>query len=129
MRRTCRFAAPPQLSEEATLDPTVRREQRQSRRYPFHCPVVFAGKVIGGTGRLLNLSMTGCGVHTGQRIENRAELRLFIFLPDYEPPLMMPASVRWAQDTECGLEFIEMTQDQLKRLQEFLTVLHRRIGH
>ena len=73
--------------------------------------------------------MAGCGVHTGQSLEDDGHLRLFIFLPDYEDPLMMPAAVRWAKDTECGVEFLEMSQDQQKRLQRFLTVLESRAGH
>lgn len=74
----------------------------------------------------MNLSITGCGLHAGKYLKDHSYVHVFLFLPDYDLPLKMPAAVRWKNDNTYGLEFIRMRQDQQKRLQEFLSFLDRK---
>ena len=112
------------------MDAEATTEQRQSRRYQVRCPIVFSGDLIDGRGTIEDLSTTGCGVRTGRSIKGCPYVHLFLYLPDEDLPMKIElAAVRWSKINAFGLEFIRLSQDQQKRLQQFLNFLDRRPAH
>jgi len=82
------------------------------------CRLFFFGDdEFEGEASLLDISASGCRASSSIPLENGTILRLSIFLPDHQWPLRInQALVRWIENKEFGLEFIDITMAQRERL-------------
>ena len=68
-------------------------------------------------GTVLNLSVSGCVVHSRNRVQPGACLEMRMLVPDIIAPLRIGlAKVRWSEGRRFGDEFIEMPSEEQVRL-------------
>ncbi|MBS0172071.1 MAG: PilZ domain-containing protein [Nitrospira sp.] len=100
-----------------------RRHQRVSVR--FHSTFSSVNRV-DGDGRVLDLSLCGCGIITPAAVHAGTILTLRIDRPDGDAPLtVQQAVVRWCRDGRIGLEFVTLQPDEWVRLQTLVKDLTR----
>ena len=96
-------------------------QTRYSQRISVSCSVVFAGDDGVGEGRILDLSLPGCLLEGAETLKTGDYVQLRIFLPDLQTPLHIPlAAVRWVDGFKVGLEFIQTSRQEQKRLEQFV---------
>ena len=96
-------------------------QNRYSQRVPMDCSVMFAGDDFVGEGRILDLSLPGCLLESPKKMTAGEYLQLRLFLPDHQAPLHVSlAAVRWAEGTKLGIEFIRTSEDEQRRLEQFV---------
>ena len=72
-------------------------------------------------GTVLNLSVSGCVVHSRNRVQPGACLEMRMLVPDIIAPLRIGlAKVRWSEGRRFGDEFIEMPSEEQVRLGRFV---------
>jgi hypothetical protein len=100
-------------------------EKRQHPRFPVQFKSSFSSvNVVGGEGTLADLSVRGCRIECGIAVKPGTELQLNIQLPDEPSPLgIAVAIVRWSRAGAFGIEFMDMTDEQWKRLGRFMKTL------
>lgn len=99
--------------EESTVVVKFRYCERVHAEYP----VVFAGEAYVGEGRVLNVSVPGCAVHSRKPVQPGSYLEMRMFVPDTAPPLRIGlAKVRWCEGRRFGVEFIQMPGEDQVRL-------------
>ena len=102
-------------STQAALD------KRFSTRYTVRLPILFSGDLVHGKGVVFNLSRSGCGLKTSKLMNRGLYVHLLLQLPQERVPLKVElAAVRWAQKSVCGIEFIRMSVQQQRRLDDYL---------
>ncbi len=63
-----------------------------------------------GDGRLLDLSLQGCRIKGAPPFRCGARLRLQLWLPNLAQPVTVDlAAVRWVQDDQFGISFLEIS--------------------
>ena len=118
------------MNTPSSLRPKINTNQRTLRRKHVHFPVSFSGDLIDGDGTVVNLSTSGCGIRTPFKIRDRSYGHVLLYLPNEEKPMKVElAAIRWTSGHALGLEFIRITNDQQRRLREFLNFLDRRPVH
>jgi len=96
-------------------------ENRYSQRVPMDCSVMFAGENFVGEGRVVDLSLPGCLIESPKRLAAGEYLQLRLFLPDRQAPLHVAlAAVRWVEGSRLGIEFIRTSEDEQRRLEQFV---------
>ena len=96
-------------------------QNRYSQRVPMDCSVMFAGDNCVGEGRILDLSLPGCLLESPKRMTAGEYLQLRLFLPDHQAPLHVAlAAVRWVEGAKLGVEFIRTSEDERRRLEQFV---------
>ena len=97
-------------------------EKRQYRRFPVQFRSSFSSvNVVGGEGALADLSVRGCRIEAGIAVKAGTELRLKIHLPNEPTPLEIAvAAVRWTRKEAFGVEFMDMHDEEWKRLGRFI---------
>jgi len=71
-----------------------------------------ADRLVGGEGKLIDLTREGCRVKSDRRVPPGTELELRINLPDHDLLIDVElAVVRWANQGEFGLEFVRMRSE------------------
>ena len=94
---------------------------RYSQRVPMNCSVMFAGDNCVGEGRILDISLPGCLLESPKQMIAGEYLQLRSFLPDHQAPLHVPlAAVRWVEGSKLGIEFIRTSEDEQRRLEQFV---------
>ena len=93
-------------------------KDRRGRRMLLSCRLFFFGEdEFEGEATLLDISASGCRASSSIPLEIGMILRLSLFLPDHQWPLRInQAIVRWIDNKEFGLEFIDITMAQRERL-------------
>ena len=93
-------------------------EKRKHPRFPVQFRSSFSSvNLVGGEGLLLDLSVRGCRVDSQTPVRPGTELRLQIHLFQDSTPLEIAvARVRWSQDQQFGVEFLDVHNDAWKRL-------------
>jgi len=110
-------------------------ELRQSKRFPIHCPIAYAGGNLAGVGIVSNLSTGGCKVGSSTPVDTGAniELRIYIMGAPEFPMKVDQAVVRWAKQQEFGLEFLSIWPEEQARLRRFVSTLEtgpsRQVNH
>lgn len=100
-------------------DPTGdHQKDRRGRRILLSCRLFFFGDdEFEGEATLLDISASGCRASSSIPLTTGTILRLSLFLPDHQWPLRInQAIVRWIDNREFGLEFIDITMAQRERL-------------
>lgn len=93
-------------------------EKRHHRRFPVQFRSSFSSvNVVGGEGTLADLSVRGCRIECRIAVKPGTELQLKIHLPNEAAPLgITVAAVRWSRGETFGVEFMDMHDEQWKRL-------------
>lgn len=97
-------------------------EKRRHPRFPVQFKSSFSSvNVVGGEGALADLSVRGCRVESRIEVKPGTELQLTIDLPDESSALEIAvAIVRWSRAGAFGIEFMDMKDEQWKRLGRFM---------
>lgn len=94
---------------------------REYLRVAFECPAEFSGEQLLGEGTVMNLSLGGFAVESAQPVKTGTTLRLRLFLPDDEKPILIEqAVVRWVKQGKFGVKTIRIGKDDGQRLNRFI---------
>jgi hypothetical protein len=94
---------------------------RSGERVHTEFPVMFAGETYVGEGTVLNLSLPGCAIQSGKRVQPGSYLEMRLLVPDSDSPLRVGlAKVRWCEERRFGVEFIQMPGGDQVRLGELV---------
>ncbi len=103
-------------------------EERYSVRVPTDCSVVFAGEVLIGEGRIIDVSLPGCLMESLDSPKPGDYIQLKLFLPDQQPAIrVFLAVVRWTEGNRSGVEFIRSSEADQTRLTRFVQRRRRRV--
>lgn len=105
---------------------SVKKDSRQARRFGVQIPMTFRYEEQNRNGTVLNLSAQGCAITADQLPAMQAYISLVIDLQAGMKPVEVElAGVRWVSDYRCGLEFIRLSVESSRRLNEFVALLER----
>jgi len=94
---------------------------RQFPRIPLVSVTMVASEQHSGHDVLLDLSQTGAKLSSAYPIRPSDYVALNLSLPFHEPSLQVVlAAVRWVQGKNYGVEFIQITPSEQRRLRDFL---------
>ena len=98
---------------------------RRHQRFPVHFHSAFSGpKLSESVGTIVNLSESGCCVHTDTQVYTGIQLTLRLHAPGEESPIRIEeAAVRWNCGRELGVGFITVAPPHQKRLGQLLARL------
>ncbi len=95
---------------------------REHHRKAVKLTGTFTGEDTQGRGRITNLSVGGCSFESQTLPAVGAFMEATIQLDDLPPPLKINvAVVRWVQNQEFGLEFINLQSDEKERLHQYIS--------
>ena len=97
------------------------------RRHPRYA-VEYRGSLldngINTQSVILNISAAGCRGMSEGLVRQDALLRLVIDVPRFSAPIQVDrAIIRWSRDNEFGVEFVGISFDDQRRLQELLLAI------
>ncbi len=97
-------------------------EQRKYPRFPVQFRSSFSStNLVGGEGKVLDLSVRGCRVSSSVEVLPGTALELKIHANDQGPPIHVDqAVVRWCRATQFGLEFMSLQPGDWARLQHLV---------
>ncbi len=116
----------PVALKELGLDPSAPRQRRKLMRVPANLPVdlkLASGKT--GRGRLLNLSVGGALIESGERLTRHAEMQLSIGPWNGMAAMRLVGTVVSSNSEGVSLRFNHVAEDQRKLLGKYLTGLVR----
>ncbi len=94
------------------------------RRYPrkvVNLPGSFLGEGSVTKGKVFNLSWAGCAVHSAQSLQVGTFLQADLYLPGDDLPVKVNvAVVRWVAGKQFGLEFLQIQDNEIICLREFV---------
>ena len=98
---------------------------RRHQRFPVHFHSVFSGpKLSESVGSMVNLSESGCCVHTDNQVYTGIQLALRLHVPREASPIHIEqAAVRWSGEREVGVGFITVAPRHQERLDQLLVRL------
>jgi len=95
---------------------------RYKPRLSLKSPAVFAVNGEVGQGRVLNLTNPGCLIESSVVVKPGDYLKLKLLLEGLKSPLLVTGgAVRWTNGAQFGVEFIEMTEAERLKLNQFLS--------
>jgi hypothetical protein len=100
-------------------------DNRHTERVVLTCQVSFVGEIPTqphqGDGLTKNLSLSGCRIVTDQKVTRGTLLRITVALPDGLPTLILKsAHVVWVSGCQFSVRFMDLGQEQRKRIQAFI---------
>ncbi len=95
-------------------------QSREYGRVGFECPAELSGDELFGEGTVTNLSMSGFAVESDLPGKAGMTLKLRVFLPDDEKPIVIRAAIRWAREGKFGVKTTLIGIEDKKRLREFI---------
>jgi len=102
-------------------------EKRQNPRFPVGFRSSFSSvSRVQGEGVLVNLSVKGCRIESRTEVQPGAELELEIQLNEAERLRIENAAVRWCRMPAFGVEFMDMADEDWKRLCTVMRELEQR---
>ena len=95
-------------------------EQRQNLRFPAKFRSSFSSVgMVGGEGRVADLSTRGCRIESSIDVQPGASLEVQIMTIEDKPPIQIQAAiVRWSREQQFGLEFEVITPTEWSHLQD-----------
>jgi hypothetical protein len=98
---------------------------RRHQRFPVHFHSVFSGPTLSeSVGTIVNLSESGCCVHTDSQVYTGIQLALHLHVPGEASPIQIEqAAVRWNRGRELGVGFITVAPPHQARLDHVLARL------
>lgn len=95
---------------------------RKYLRYHVEYGASFLGEGTRAQGVILDLSSEGCRARSAGTFQKGDFFGVLIDVPRYENPLhVILAAVRWSNNHEFGMEFIQMDPDDQQRLRQLIT--------
>ncbi len=102
----------------------MKTTSRKERRFAVQLPVVFGEGAAQEQGTVLNLSSQGCAMTAKQLPAAQTSLSLHVdLLTGVEPVAIELATVLWVSDYRCGLKFIRVSPEMIRRLRAFIALL------
>jgi hypothetical protein len=102
----------------------MERRQFPRFRVKFSVTLSFSRGRDAGEGTLANLSVGGACVASNKRVSQGDFVSLQIYVPGHEFPIVVQsAAVRWVRGVEFGVEFLKLTDEQRRRLDDLLAVV------
>jgi PilZ domain len=103
----------------------VFMDLRRHQRFPVHFHSVFSGPTLSeSVGTVVNLSESGCCVHTDSQVYTGIQLALHLHVPGEASPIHIEqAAVRWGRERELGVGFITVAPPHQARLDQLLARL------
>lgn len=102
----------------------VDHDARAFERLPVNLFVGLAGDGVDGQGRVTDISMAGCSIHTDLPLAVGEIVHLSLKLSGDAPPLEVAAAlVRTVQSGRKGLEYLTLQLADRKRLESFIRQL------
>ena len=95
-------------------------ERRRSPRVRVDLPARWEGVLNQEQAQVTDLSITGCFVLTGGRVEGKELVRLEIDLPDQDPLYFWAEVVDAAYEIGFAVRFTAMEEEDEKRLSDFI---------
>jgi len=95
-------------------------ERRRSPRVRVDLPARWEGVLNQEQAQVTDLSITGCFVLTGGRVEGKELVRLEIDLPDQDPLYFWAEVVDAAYEIGFAVRFTAMEDEDEKRLSDFI---------
>ena len=94
---------------------------RKRGRIPVEFPASLSALTFRSTGIISNISLTGCRVESQMAVKKDDHLALLVELRGHEKPLYVTqAAIKWVNNEEFGLEFIQMELNERQRLYEIV---------
>ena len=95
-------------------------EQRKNIRFPVKFRSSFSSVgMVGGEGRVADLSTRGCRIESSIDVQPGASLEVQIEVIEQNPPIKIEAAiVRWSREQQFGLEFEVITPTEWAHLQD-----------
>jgi hypothetical protein len=79
----------------------------------------FSGASSRAYGIVLDISLTGCRAHSNLAVKKDDFVGVLIDVPRHDHPIYISqATIRWVNDQEFGMEFLQMELTDRQRLQE-----------
>ena len=98
-------------------------DQRQYPRKVVRLPGSFLGEGSVTKGKVFNVSLGGCGVHSAQSLQVGTFIEADLYLPGADLPVKVNvAVVRWVAGKKFGLEFLQIQDNEKICLQEFVGI-------
>lgn len=96
-----------------------KKERRQHDRKPVSLRITVADKSGMAEGRILNLSLGGCGLRLRKRLLQGQYLWLKVY-PEHgnTTPVWDLVRVKWVEGDRVGVEFLCIALESLQRLHE-----------
>jgi PilZ domain len=92
---------------------------RKYGRIAVELPASLTAVSSRGQGIVVDISLTGCRVHSQLAVKKNDSIGLLIDVPGHDKPLYInQAAIRWASNEEFGIEFIQMELSERQRLHE-----------
>lgn len=100
-------------------------DQRKYPRFPVQFHSSFSSiNLVGGEGKVLDLSVRGCHVFSSVEVLPGTTLELRIHTNDQDPPIQVDqAVVRWCKTKHFGLEFMKLQPAEWARLQQVVKAI------
>ena len=100
-------------------------EQRKNLRFPVKFRSSFSSVgMVGGEGRVVDLSIRGCRIESPTQVQPGASLEVRIQAFEQGPPIQIQAAVvRWCRERQFGLEFEVIVPTEWTHLQEIVEQL------
>jgi hypothetical protein len=100
------------------------------RRKDTRCVVLFrttfsSGTQESGEGSLLDVSFQGCKLATSVSFQSGKELILHLYPPGTILRIEARAIVRWTQDGQVGLEFVDIPSEDAKALHDLVDTIEK----
>jgi len=98
---------------------------RRHQRFPVYFHSAFSGpKLSESVGTIVNLSESGCCVHTDTQVYTGIQLTLHLHVPGEASPIHIEkAAVRWSREPELGVGFITVAPSCQERFDQLLARL------
>jgi hypothetical protein len=96
------------------------RERRRSPRVNVNLPARWEGVSTLQEADVTNLSMHGCFVLTGGKVENKELVRIELILPDETEIYAWGEVVDAANEIGFAVQFTSMPDDEREHLEQFL---------
>lgn len=95
---------------------------RKYGRIAVEFPASFSGASFRAQGVIVDISLSGCRVHSALAMKKNERLGVLIDVPGYDHPLYISqAAIRWASAEEFGIEFLEMELTDRQKLHEVVS--------
>ena len=97
-------------------------EQRKNLRFPAKFRSSFSSVgMVGGEGRVVDLSTRGCRIESSINVQPGASLEVQIKTIEDNPPIQIRAAVvRWCREQQFGLEFEVIAPTEWAHLQDIV---------
>ena len=108
------------------MHPQSSINQRQHLRYPLTCIATFSNDERSGFGMLVDISPSGCRLKTKLHLTPGDSGRLLINVPTSATALEVAGGVvRWAEGSECGIEFMTIGPPERRFLEQMVQMIRR----